>query len=423
MDDDLGKRLDSLGHLADSLGIESMALKVAFLGSLEGSQATKKDNVASLEAQASCPSGSSQVRVDPLLDFLEAAADRARFLSESERRSRQAANGIRASGFAFASTLETSTILETLLDYLNWLVAYESASVLFLTEGGSFQVVAAREWRRSEARGPSPEELGLAKAAIERRGPVKSASRNLRCLVLPLLGPMGPVGAVLLIREGQEEFDDDQTRVAEAFAGQAAAAVRNAALYEELRKAQTELVKSYDASIEMLSRALDLRDHETEGHSLRVATLATKLGSTLGIRGEALERLRRGALLHDVGKIGIPDTILLKPGALSDEEMGVMKLHPTYARELLSGISFLASALEVPYCHHERWDGKGYPQGLSGESIPIAARIFSVVDVWDALVHDRPYRKAIDHETARAQLAALSATQLDPSALKAFLAL
>lgn len=409
MDDRLEGLYASATALADGLGLESEALRAAFLGAFGPEE------------------GGTGVRTEALAEFLGKAASRVGELAESERRARQAAHGIRASGFAFASSLETATILEALLDYLNWLVPYEGASVLFLEEGGDeahrFSVAAAREWRRLAPRGLCEDEIASAIAAVEKKAPVSTRNGAFRRLVLPLLGPTGPLGAVLLIRADDKDYDEEQIRVAEAFAGQAAAAVRNAKLYCELKATQEELVKSYDSSIEVLSHTLDLRDHETEGHSLRVAELATRLGSALGLEGRALEELHRGALLHDIGKIGIPDTILLKPGPLSDEERGIMMRHPDYARNLLENISFLAPSLEVPYCHHERWDGSGYPRGLSGEEIPLAARIFAVVDIWDALVHDRPYRKALSPSVALEQLAALSGSHLDPKALSAFLAM
>lgn len=414
MDRRLSRRIEAATAIAESLGLESEASRAVFLGAFAGDDTARKAGAGIAGAVA---------QVDPLGDFLVDVALRVKALSEGERRARQTANGIRASGFTFASSLDPAAILEALLDYLNWIVPYEGASVLILGRDGRLDVGAAREWRRSSSRGPTPDEIGLAESAIAEGGTRQCLVGAVRCLVLPLLGPAGPVGAVLLVRDSDREYDEEQTRAADAFAAQAAAAVRNARLYEDLRHAQHELVSSYDSSIEVLSRALDLRDHETEGHSLRVATLAVRLGAALGLEGEALEDLKRGALLHDIGKIGIPDTILLKPGPLDAEEFRVMQRHPGLARELLSTMSFLRAAVEVPFGHHERWDGRGYPLGLSGEAIPLAARIFSVVDVWDALVHDRPYRKAMPAEEARRYVSTLGGSQLDPTALEAFLSI
>ena len=164
----------------------------------------------------------------------------------------------------------------------------------------------------------------------------------------------------------------------------------------EKEEAARRLVESYERMIEGWSLALELRDRETEGHSLRVADLTVELGQVLGVEGEGLNILRRGALLHDIGKLGVPDSILKKPGPLNDEEWEVMRQHPDYAYKLIYPIPYLRDAIEIPYAHHERWDGSGYPNGLKGEEIPIAARIFAVVDVWDALNSDQPYRPAWD---------------------------
>ena len=151
-------------------------------------------------------------------------------------------------------------------------------------------------------------------------------------------------------------------------------------------------MKAYDTTIEGWSRALNLRDKETEGHTRRVTEMTLTLARRFGFTEEDLLHLRRGALLHDIGKMGVPDNILLKPEPLTEEEWIIMRKHPQYAYDLLKPIAFLGSALDIPYCHHEKWDGTGYPRGLRGEEIPLAARLFAVVDVWDALTSDRPYR-------------------------------
>src|SRR5688572_4083860 len=155
-----------------------------------------------------------------------------------------------------------------------------------------------------------------------------------------------------------------------------------------------QLLIAYEATIDGWSHALDLRDRETEGHSQRVAKLTVQLATLAGVPQDEIIHIRRGALLHDIGKLAIPDSILLKPSALSEEEWALMKKHPQYANEMISSIEYLKPALDIPYCHHEKWDGSGYPRGLKGEEIPFAARLFAVVDVWDALTSNRPYRPA-----------------------------
>ena len=162
----------------------------------------------------------------------------------------------------------------------------------------------------------------------------------------------------------------------------------------DLQNVNKELFQAYDKTIEGWSRALDLRDKETEGHTQRVTEMTVKLAKAMGINDSEIVHIRRGALLHDIGKMGVPDAILHKPGPLNDEEWKIMRQHPQLAYDMLSPIAYLKPALDIPYCHHERWNGKGYPRGLKGEEIPLAARIFAVVDVWDALASDRPYRAA-----------------------------
>ena len=184
-----------------------------------------------------------------------------------------------------------------------------------------------------------------------------------------------------------------------------------------------DLTSAYDATIEGWSRALDLRDRETEGHCRRVTDLTLALAQAMGLPSADLVQIRRGALLHDIGKMGIPDAILLKPGPLDDREWEIMRRHPVYAYEMLSPIEFLRPALAIPYCHHEKWDGTGYPHGLCGEEIPLSARLFAVVDVWDALCSNRPYRPGWSLDKVRAQISAGAGTHFDPQIVKAFLAL
>ncbi len=184
-----------------------------------------------------------------------------------------------------------------------------------------------------------------------------------------------------------------------------------------------ELTSAYDATIEGWSRALDMRDKETEGHCRRVTDLTLALAQFLYLPPADLVQVRRGALLHDIGKMGIPDAILLKPGPLDDGEWEIMRRHPVYAYEMLAPIAFLRPALAIPYCHHEKWDGTGYPHGLSGEEIPLSARLFAVVDVWDALCSDRPYRAGWPPSKVCAHIQAGSGTHFAPQIAAAFLAL
>jgi putative two-component system response regulator len=185
--------------------------------------------------------------------------------------------------------------------------------------------------------------------------------------------------------------------------------------------AHEKLLSAYDATIEGWSRAMDLRDKETEGHTLRVTDLSEKLAQMMGISGVDLVYMRRGALLHDIGKLGVPDGILLKADSLTEEEWEIMRKHPQYAYEMIQPIEYLRPALDIPYCHHEKWDGSGYPRGLKGEEIPIVARIFAVVDVWDALTSDRPYRPAWDEDKALEYIMEQAGKHFDPVIVEKFI--
>jgi putative nucleotidyltransferase with HDIG domain len=198
---------------------------------------------------------------------------------------------------------------------------------------------------------------------------------------------------------------------------------RAAELFDDLQHSNAELAIAYDTTLEGWSRAMDLRDEETEGHTKRVTDVALRLARALGLSEGDLVQVRRGALLHDMGKMGVPDAILRKPGPLSEEEWVIMRLHPVYAYQMLAPIPFLRSALDIPYCHHEKWDGTGYPQGLRGEQIPLAARIFSVVDVWDALRSDRPYRPAWPEEKVLEYIRTEAGTHFDPKVVEVFLSM
>jgi putative nucleotidyltransferase with HDIG domain len=209
----------------------------------------------------------------------------------------------------------------------------------------------------------------------------------------------------------------------QTLAGQAAIAIDNTAMFNSLQRSNIELSLAYDATIEGWSRALDLRDKETEGHTQRVATLTERLARRMGLGEVELMHLRRGALLHDIGKMGIPDRILLKPGPLTDDEWIIMRQHPAFAYELLMPIAYLRPALDIPYCHHEKWDGTGYPRALKGDEIPLSARIFAVADVWDALNSNRPYRPAWPAARVVEYIQSQSGRHFDPQVVAAFVEL
>ena len=215
--------------------------------------------------------------------------------------------------------------------------------------------------------------------------------------------------------------DDGWRERLDILAGQAAIAIDSATMFRDIQRSHQELMEAYEATIEGWGRALDLRDQETEGHSRRVTDLAERLARTLGLSEAELVPIRRGSLLHDIGKMGVPDRILLKTDNLTPTEWRVMRRHPQDAYDMLSPIAFLRPALDIPYCHHEKWDGTGYPRGLRGEEIPLSARLFAVVDVWDALRSDRPYRAAWAEWQVLDHVRALSGTHFDPHVVEVFL--
>lgn len=191
-------------------------------------------------------------------------------------------------------------------------------------------------------------------------------------------------------------------------------------MIDSLQQSKKDLIESYDKTLHGWSKALELRDHETQGHSQRVVDLTMELASRAGISGDDLAHVRRGAMLHDIGKMGVPDAILRKTGPLTDAEWKIMRQHPQFAYDMLSGIAYLRPALEIPYCHHEKWNGSGYPRGLRGGEIPLSARLFAIVDVWDALISDRPYRKRMEPTEAMSVILEGSGTHFDPDLVDLF---
>jgi PAS domain S-box-containing protein/putative nucleotidyltransferase with HDIG domain len=237
---------------------------------------------------------------------------------------------------------------------------------------------------------------------------------------VPLVAKGEVNGVMEIFHRSFKPAEPELIKFLETIADQAAIAVDNAMLFDELQRSRNELILAYDSTIVGWSLALDMRDKETEGHSQRVTIMTVQIAQAMGIDDESLVHIRRGALLHDIGKMGIPDSILLKPGRLTPEERSIMEKHTVYAYEMLSEIDYLKPAIDIPYCHHERWDGTGYPRGLRGKEIPLAARIFAVVDVWDALSSDRPYRPAWPKEKVIRYIKENAGTQFDPEVVDVF---
>ena len=237
----------------------------------------------------------------------------------------------------------------------------------------------------------------------------------------PLMVKGKLVGVLEVFHRAEINYNDEWSNFMEVLAAQAATAVDNAHLFSDLQRSNMDLRLAYDATIEGWSRAMDLRDKETEGHTQRVTQITVRMARAMGLRDDEVAQARRGSLLHDIGKMGVPDHILLKPGALTPEERLIIEKHPLYAKDMLDPIEYLHDAMDIPYGHHERWDGSGYPRGLKGEQIPLVARIFAVIDVWDALVSDRPYRAAWPPKKVVAYIQENAGKLFDPRVVDVFL--
>lgn len=263
---------------------------------------------------------------------------------------------------------------------------------------------------------PDLQQSGERGTAIAQRHQARYASY----MAAPMLAKGQLQGVIEIYSVDPLEPSDGWLEFLETYADQGAIAIENSQLFRSLERSNTDLQLAYDRTIEGWANALDLKDEETAGHSKRVTEMTMRLARRLGMSEEEIVHVQRGALLHDIGKMGIPDSILLKRGPLTFDEFEVMKQHPVFAYELISPIEFLKPALDIPYCHHERWDGSGYPRGLKGDQIPLAARIFAVVDVFDALTSDRPYRSAWTPEQAMNHIREGSGSHFDPQVVALF---
>ena len=335
----------------------------------------------------------------------------------------------RAINFSFELNLSLTTLLTHVIVQLE----VDAADVLLFDPASrTLEYVAGRGFHTKaieHARQPLGE--GYAGRAAQERSVVhipdlaKEHDNYLRGILLagedfvsyygvPLIAKGQVMGVLEVFQRKQLARDEEWLDFLKALAAQAAIAIDNVTLFDKLQRSNAELSRAYDATIEGWARALELRDNETEGHTQRAADLTVRLARLFGLSDAELVQVRWGALLHDIGKMGIPDGILLKHDALTEAEWVLMRKHPIFAYEMLSPIRYLRMALDIPYAHHEKWDGTGYPLGLKGEQIPLAARIFAVVDVWDALRSDRHYHTAWSVEKVREHLRSLAGTHFDP---------
>jgi HD-GYP domain-containing protein (c-di-GMP phosphodiesterase class II) len=349
-------------------------------------------------------------------------------------------NALRMIDIVIITSLDMQVTLDTVLRQVTTQLSVDAAAVLlFDRQGNTLRHAAGSGFR---TRGIEQRRLGLDKtyagrAVLERRmiyypnlAIEAGAFARSNFLItegfqayyaVPLMAKGDVQGVLEVFHRKPLDPDSGWLDFLEALADQAAIAVDNARLFAGLQRSNADLMQAYDATIEGWSRALDLRDRETEGHTLRVAEMTLRVARTAGMRDEELVHVRRGALLHDIGKLGVPDSILFKSGSLTDQEWAMMRQHPVHAYELLSPIFYLRPTLDIPYCHHEKWDGTGYPRGLEGEQIPLVARIFAVIDVWDALLSDRPYRAGWPMDKVRKYIEGESGKHFDPFAVETFL--
>ncbi|MBI5292616.1 MAG: GAF domain-containing protein, partial [Chloroflexi bacterium] len=355
---------------------------------------------------------------------------------QTEQRLRHIA-ALHAIDSAISGSLDLRVTLNVLLDQVRTQLGVDAADVLLFNPGAQMLEYAAGRGFRSNVYSRAQVRLGdgqAGKAALERQivahpdfrvnqpsfalPEVMAGEGFAAYYAMPLIAKGEIKGVLEILHRAPLTPDPEWLSFLETLAGQAAIAIENAALFDSLQRSNTELALAYDSTIEGWSRALDLRDRETEGHTRRVTDMTIQLARAFGLGDDDLAQVRWGALLHDIGKMGVPDSILLKPGPLTEDEWVAMKQHPTFAYEMLSPIRYLRLALDIPYRHHEKWDGTGYPMGLKGEQIPLTARIFAVVDVWDALNSDRPYRAAWPEDKVREHLRSLAGTHFDPQVVK-----
>ncbi|MHC1781605.1 MAG: GAF domain-containing protein [Anaerolineaceae bacterium] len=394
-----------------------------------------------LQAQSGIRNRFTQEDIDLLTYLTNTGAisiKNARLFTETEQRlSRLTA--LHAIDLAVSSSLDLRVTLNILLDQVITLLNSDAAIILLFNSTTQELEFSASRGFRSTNIDHSSMRLGMdiaGQAALTNNViPISALNENtlglrgrnllegedfIEYTAIPLLAKGQVKGVLEIFHREHRKVDVEWIEFFETLAGQAAIAIDNNVLFNQLQHSNLELTLAYDSTLEGWARALDLRDKETEGHSRRVTDTSVRLGRLLGLNDYELVQVRRGALLHDIGKMAIPDKILLKPGPLTAEEWNVMMMHPYYAYEMLSPIPFLSLALDIPYCHHEKWDGTGYPRQMKGEQIPFSARIFAIVDIWDSLLSNRPYRPAWKGEKVKEYILSESGKHLDPRVVEAF---
>jgi putative nucleotidyltransferase with HDIG domain len=365
------------------------------------------------------------------------AIHRATLHEQTERHVRRL-NALHTIDTAISASLDLRVTLNILLDQTVLQLGADAANILTLDPITQTLEVATGQGFRTNAPPAQHLHLGEGSAApavlehrithhadlsavTDPRAEWFAAEGFVTYYAAPLISKGQFKGVLEIFQRAPHQATTEWLGFLDTLAGQTAIAIELATLFTSLQRSNLELAIAYDSTIEGWSHILDLRDRETEGHTQRVAELTVRLARGLGVLDAELMNVRRGALLHDIGKMAVPDRILLKRGRLTKTEMQKMRQHPQFAKEMLSSIEYLRGALDIPYCHHERWDGAGYPRGLKGEEIPLSARIFAVVDVWDALCSKRPYRRAWRSRRVQAYLKAQAGSHFDPRVVEIFL--
>jgi len=346
---------------------------------------------------------------------------------------------LRSIDLAITSGMDLKLTLSVVIEHVRSQLKIDAAAVLLLNEQNEIEFAAGQGFLTTALQHtrlrPGEGYAGLAilqnrfvhvadlrdRRTDLLRSPFFSMENFVSYYAVPLVAKGQALGVLEIFHRASLKSDPDWINFMNTLAGQAAIAIENAMLFKNLQVSNNELTQAYERTIEGWARALHLRDRETEEHTRRVAELTVQLARLVGLGEDELVHIRRGAVLHDIGKVAIPDSILLKPGPLDEEEWKLMRRHPTIAVELLRPIAYLEPALDIPGAHHEKWDGSGYPQGLAGGNIPIAARVFALADVYDALTSDRPYRSAWTETEAVDYIRDQDGKSFDPHLTPAFL--
>ena len=352
------------------------------------------------------------------------------------------ANGLINIATALNSSLDLEEVLEFILINLNQVVPYDTASIMLLDEkdGQIARIEATRGYKEKglleyietvaiqidnvlslRTMAQTGKSYTVPDTSVDTNWvPYKPTDWIKSYVASPICVKGRIIGFLNLNHEQSGFYTNEKSERLQGFSEQAGIAISQAKLMRDLQKAHRELEKAYESTLKGWSKALELRDQETEDHCHRVELLTIKLSCQMGIHEPELTHIRYGVYLHDIGKIGIPDSILKKTSSLNDEQWKIMRMHPLYAYNILNQIEYLAPSIDIPYCHHEKWDGTGYPRNLKQEEIPIAARIFAIVDVWDAITHDRVYHSAWDEKKAVSYILEQSGKHFDPVVVDAF---